>query len=157
MAAQPAAAQAGDGLPPVPEDETITNMANMNRYKLKPPFFNANYGTFEEWKYKFTAYMGLQDNDYRELLQAAERGTAELTEVQLRAAASTIEDGERHVRLSTDLRYILINTTTRAAATVCRQYPHNWLRDVPTTVHPLLHPIGDKIHRILDKIVETNI
>ena len=122
MAAQPAAAQAGDGLPPVPEDETITNMANMNRYKLKPPFFNGDYGTFEEWKYKFTAYMGLQDNGYTELLQAAERGTAELTELQLRAAASTIEDGERHVRLSTDLRYILINTTTGAAATVCRQY-----------------------------------
>ena len=64
MAAQPAAAQAGDGLPPVPEDETTANIANMNRYKLKPPFFNGDYGTFEEWKYKFTAYMGLQDNDY---------------------------------------------------------------------------------------------
>ena len=101
MAAQQAAAQAGDGLPPVPEDETTANIVNMNRYKLKPPFFNGDYGTFEEWKYKFTAYMGLQDNDYTELLQAAERGTAELTEVQLRAAASTIEDGERHVRLST--------------------------------------------------------
>ena len=63
-------------------------------------------------------------NDYTDLLQAAEQGTAELTEVQLRAAASTIEDGERHVRLSTDLRYILINTTTGAAATVCRQYQH---------------------------------
>ena len=122
MAAQQAAAQAGDGLPPVPEDETTTNIANMNRYKLKPPFFNGDYGTFEEWKYKFTAYMGLQDNDYTELQQAAERGTAELTEVQLRAAASTIKDGERHVRLSTNLRYILINTTTGAAATVCRQY-----------------------------------
>ena len=64
MAAPQAAAQTGDGLPPVPEDETTTNMANMNRYKLKPPFFNGDYGTFEEWKYKFTAYMGLQDNDY---------------------------------------------------------------------------------------------
>ena len=62
MAAQPAAApNGGDHLPPVPEDETVTNMANMNRYKLKPPFFNGDYGTFEEWKYKFTAYMGLQD------------------------------------------------------------------------------------------------
>ena len=75
-------------------------------------------------KHKFTAYMGLQDNDYTDLLQAAEQATAELTEIQLRAAASTIEDGERHDRLSTDLRYILINTTTGAAATVCRQYQH---------------------------------
>ena len=49
---------------------------------------------------------------------------AELTEAQLRGAATTIEDGERHVRLSTDLRYILINTTAGAAATVCRQHQH---------------------------------
>ena len=52
----------------------LANMANMNRYKLEPPFFNGDYGTFEEGKYKFTAYMGLQDNDYTDLLQAAERG-----------------------------------------------------------------------------------
>ena len=124
MAATTAAQAGGDHLPPVPEDETITDMANMNRYKLKPPFFNGDYGTFEEWKYKFTAHIGLQDNDYTDLLQAAEQATAELTELQLRTAASTTEDGERHVRLSTDLRYILINTTTEAAATVCRQYQH---------------------------------
>ena len=114
------AAPAGGALPPVPED----NLANMNRYKLKPPFYNGDYSTFEEWKCKFTAYMGLQDNDYTALLQAAEAANAELTEAQLRGAATTIEDGERHVRLSTDLRYILINTTTGAAATVCRQYQH---------------------------------
>ena len=83
MAAPKAAApNGGDHLPPVPEDETITNMATMNRYILKPPFFNGDYGTFEEWKYKFTAYMGLQDNDYTDLLQAAEQATAELTELQ---------------------------------------------------------------------------
>ena len=146
MAAQPAAApNGGDHLPPAPEDE----MANMNRYKLKQLFFNGDYGTFEEWKYKFTAYMGLQDNDYTDLLQAAEQATAELTEIQLRAAASTVEDGERHVRLSTDLRHILINATTGAAGTVCRQYQH--------TIGFEMYRHWDKIHRTLDKIVETNI
>ena len=50
-----AAAPAGGALPRVPEN----NLANMNRYKLKPPpFYNGDYSTFEEWKYKFTAYMG---------------------------------------------------------------------------------------------------
>ena len=49
MAAPAAAApNGGDHLPPVPEDETIANMANTSRYKLKPPFFNGDYGTFEE-------------------------------------------------------------------------------------------------------------
>ena len=53
-----------------------------------------NYSTFEEWKYKLTAYMGLQDNDYTALLQAAETANAELTEAQLRGTATTTEDGE---------------------------------------------------------------
>ena len=85
-----APAPAGGQLPPIPED----NLANMSRYKPKPPFYNGDYSTFEEWKYKFTAYMGLQDNDYTALLQAAETANAELTEAQLRGAATTIEDGE---------------------------------------------------------------
>ena len=120
MAENPAAPAGGGQLPPIPED----NLAHMNRYKLKPPFYNGDYSTFEEWKCEFTAYMGLQDNDYTALLQASENANAELTEAQLRGAATTIEDGERHVRLSTDLRYILINTTAGAAATVCRQHQH---------------------------------
>jgi hypothetical protein len=39
------------------------DLHNISRYKLKPPTYNGDYGTFEEWKYKFTAYMGLIDND----------------------------------------------------------------------------------------------
>ena len=67
------------------------------------------------------AYKTMTTQHYYKQQEAA---NAELTEAQLRGAATTIEDGERHVRLSTDLRYILINTTTGAAATVCRQYQH---------------------------------
>ena len=85
-----APALAGGQLPPIPED----NLADMSRYKLNPPFYNGDCSTFEEWKYKFTAYMGLQDNDYTALLQAAETAIAELTEAQLRGTATTIEDGE---------------------------------------------------------------
>jgi len=51
MAENPAAPAGGGQLPPIQED----NLANMNRYKLKPPFYNGDYSTFEEWKYKFTA------------------------------------------------------------------------------------------------------
>ena len=91
MAENPAAPAGGGQLPPIQED----NLANMNRYKLKPPFYNGDYSTFEEWKCKFTAYMGLQDNDYTALLQAAEAANAELTEAQLRGAATTIPDGQR--------------------------------------------------------------
>ena len=48
--------------------------------------------------------MGLQDDDYTDLLEAAETATAELTDAQLRAAATTIEHGERYVRMGVGLR-----------------------------------------------------
>ena len=48
---------------------TQDDLTSISRYKLKPPFYNGDYGTFEEWKYKFTAYMGLMDNEYTRLLQ----------------------------------------------------------------------------------------
>ena len=69
--------------------------------------------------------MGLMDNVYTRLLQASETATTELTDAQLRAAADTIEDGEKHVQLAADIRYILINITTNSAATVCRQFQHS--------------------------------
>ena len=104
---------------------TQEDLTSISRYKLKPPFYNGDYGTFEEWKYKFTAYMGLMDNVYARLLQASETATAELTDRQLRAAADTIEDGEKHAQMAADIRYILINITTNSAATVCRQFQHS--------------------------------
>ena len=104
---------------------TQDDLTSISRYKLKPPFYNGDYGTFEEWKYKFTAYMGLMDNEYTRLLQVSETATAELTDRQLRTAADTIEDGEKHVQMAADIRYILINITTNSAATVCRQFQHS--------------------------------
>ena len=34
-------------------------LGSTHRLKLKPPTYDGNYATFEEWKYKFSAYMGL--------------------------------------------------------------------------------------------------
>ena len=104
---------------------TQEDLTSISRYKLKPPFYNGDYGTFEEWKYKFAAYMGLMGNVFTRLLQASETATTELTDAQLRAAADTIEDGEKHVQLAADIRYILMNITTNSAATVCRHFQHS--------------------------------
>ena len=56
--------------------------------------------------------MGLIDNMFTRLLQASEMATTELRDAQLRGAANTIEDGEKHVQLAADLRYPLISITT---------------------------------------------
>ena len=96
--------------------------ASTHRLKLKPPTYDENYETFEEWNYKFSAYMGIQDNIFPQLLSRAERAPTVLTDAELLNAATTQEEGEKWVQLCNNLKYILINITSGAAATVCRQY-----------------------------------
>ena len=103
-------------------EEATEAIASTHRLKLKPPTYNGNYATFEEWKYKFNAYMGIQDNIYPDLLSRAERATTVLTDAVLTAAAGTPEEAERWIQLANNLKYILISTTSAAAATVCRQH-----------------------------------
>ena len=40
----------------------------------------------------------------------------------MRGAAQTLEEADRWVQLDTNLKYILVNVTTGAAATVCQQH-----------------------------------
>ena len=52
--------------------------------------------------------MGVVDNVYTRPLQASETAIAELTDAQLQAAADIVKDGEKHVEMAADIRYILI-------------------------------------------------
>ena len=98
------------------------SLINMHRYKMQPPTFTGEYGTFEEWKYKFQAYMGLMDNKLPQLLENSEVAISTIRDADLVAAAEDTDEANKWVQLSTDLRYILINICSGAAATVCRQY-----------------------------------
>ena len=104
------------------EGTTAQGLINMHRYKMQPPTFSGEYGTFEEWKYKFQAYMGLMDNQLPQLLENTENSTTVIKDSDLVSAATTTERANKWVQLSTDLRYILINICSGAAATICRQH-----------------------------------
>ena len=68
--------------------------------------------------------MGLMDPFYPNMLRRASTTTQRLTEADLRGAAQTLEEADRWVQLDNNLKYILVNVTTGAAATICRQYQH---------------------------------
>ena len=110
--------------PTAPLEDQTEALAATHRLKLKPPTYDGKYSTFEEWKYKFTAYMGLMDPFYPNILRRAATSTQRLTEADLRGAAQNMEEADRWVQLDNNLKYILVNVTTGAAATVCRQYQH---------------------------------
>ena len=92
---------------PQAEGTIAQGLINMHRYKMTPPTFTGEYGTFEEWKYKFQAYMGLMDNALPQLLENTENSTTIIKDADLVAAASSTEEANKWIQLSTDLRYIL--------------------------------------------------
>ena len=59
-------ANIGDGL------ETL---ATVHRLKLKPPMYTGDCTTFEEWKHKVKADMGLSDPVYQQLLTRADQNS----------------------------------------------------------------------------------
>ena len=103
--------------------------------------------------------MGLQDLFYPRMLDRAAKTQQHLTEADLRGAATTVEEGNRRTQLDQNLKYVLINITTRAAATVCRQHGLElaWLRSLPTIVRQVFNTCWNKKHRLSHGITETNV
>ena len=97
-------------------------LATVHKLKLKPPTYDGNYATFDEWKYKFTEFMGIQDPIYPTLMERAEQATTAIAASQLTAGANTTQEGEHWIQLAANLKYVLITITSAAAATVVRQH-----------------------------------
>ena len=96
-------------------------LEGIHKYKISPPRFNGEYSTFEEWKYKMTAYLGLQDPDYNRLLRQSEQSTGSVTNDQLENAAPSQQVAEQWIQLSNNLHYILVSTCDGPASTIGRQ------------------------------------
>ena len=96
-------------------------LEGIHKYKISPPRFNGEYNTFEEWKYKMIAYLGLQDPDYNRLLRQSEQSTGSVTNDQLEHAAPSQQVAEQWIQLSSNLHYILVSTCDGPASTICRQ------------------------------------
>ena len=67
--------------------------------------------------------MGVQHNFFSRFLPKAQSPTR-LTEAELRGAAASQQEIDEWLQLDHNLKYVLIITTTAAAATLCRQYQH---------------------------------
>ena len=91
------------------------------KYKIAPPRFTGEYNTFEEWKYKMTAYHGLQDPSYNRLLRQSEQSQLPATNGQLETAAPSQAVAKQWIQLSNNLHYTLASTCDGPASTIRRQ------------------------------------
>ena len=142
---------------PTAEAESTEALATVHKLKLRPPTYDGNYSTFEEWKYKFAAYMGIQDPTYPQLMERAERATSVLVEADLRTAAGTTQEavldttvnkpqvhpGNNHIRISSNS-----STTTS---------PRDRTWGIQTAMCQVLNTIGNKEHWLPNQTPEANI
>ena len=127
----------------------------MHRFKIKPPLFTGEYGSFEEWEYEFQAYMGLMDYQLPQLLENSENSTTIIRRADLVAAANRTEEANKWIRLSTDLRYILVNICSRSAATICWQHQtHNGFEIYRQLCNRFSIPVGTTSIGYLTKLLE---
>ena len=75
------------------ESEATDAIATVHKLKLKPPTYDGNYATFDEWKYKFTAYMGIQDPTYPTLMEKADNIS---TQWDLKGADNYVSGSQHH-------------------------------------------------------------
>ena len=135
------------------------NVTTMHRYKIPPPYYNGEYATYEEWRYKFLAYIGLQDPEFPELIQLAEDANQQITNALIDQAIADTDKATRWKRLAADLHYILVNICTGPAATVCRQNLLN--TNGLETWRPLRHrfsiPTGTRSVGYLTKLLKPTL
>ena len=91
------------------------SLASQHKHKLKPPYYDGDDSTSEDWDYKFKAYMGVQHN-FTQFPSRAAASTTRLTEAELRRATATTQEAKEWIHLDHNLKYMLIVTTTAAAA-----------------------------------------
>ncbi len=143
------------------DEDGVEKLASQHKMKLRPPTCDGDYATFEEWKYTFKAYIGVQDVLCPPFLDRAERAPTQLTADILRRAAATLEQAEGWIQQDNDLKYVLIITTQSAAATFCRQRQQELGREVYRQLHNRFStPVGTRsigyLTRLLTPTLDTN-
>ena len=133
-------------------------LAGVHKYKLKPPTYHGDYGTFEEWKYKFQAYIGLRNGEHERLMRQTERATARITDIDIEGAAGTQEEATLWKQLSQEMKYILTGVTTGGAAIVCRQHQHETGYEIYRQLNNRYSiPVGTRRMGYLTKLLEPTL
>ena len=132
-------------------------LRSLHRCKITPPTYNGDYTTFEEWKFKFAAYLGLMNPQFPTLLEQAATSATTVADADLENGASTTQEGQHWVTLARDLQFILINCCTGSAATVCRQHhTNNGLETWRQLNSRFSIPVGTRSIGYLTKLLNHN-
>ena len=94
----------------------------LHKYKLPPPYFSGDYSNYDEWRFKLQADLGLIDNEFGQILRAADVATNTVVDQHLiNEVLPHTARGNKLVNLARNLHHILISICQGPASTVVRQ------------------------------------
>ena len=137
----------------------VEQVASQHKIKVRPPTYDGSYTTFEEWKYKFKAYMGVQHEVYPRFLERAEQaGATQLTQQLIRDAAST---PGRSRRMGTTRQQSQVHTSHHhgsCSSNNLQTIPTRmWIRDLQANLQQVFNSIRNKKHWLPNQASQTNI
>ena len=140
-------------------DDESNSLGSNTQTQTQTPTYDGNYATYEEWKDKFTAHMGLQDPFFSRMFRLAEAAAQQVTEAQLRQAATTLEEAEAWGSNSIKASSMLWSTWQTGSSSHPLQATStwDWTRGTPTTQHEVCTAGRNKKHRIPHKALEASI
>lgn len=122
------------------DGSSLQSIIKMHGYKIQPPTFIGEYGTFKTWKHKLQAYMGLMETKLPRLMESSGTATTIIQGSDLIAGAAT-EEANKWIRRSTDLRY---RVSTKS------------LWDLQATLYQMLSSIENQKRLLSHQAAEAN-
>ena len=65
------------------EAQAASDVQRLHKYKLPPPYFNGDYSNYDAWRFKLQANLGLIDNEFDQILRAADVATSTVVDQHL--------------------------------------------------------------------------
>ena len=91
-----------------------------SEFKLPPPKnFSGKQEDWDDFSYRFKAYMVMRNHKFERFFNVAETATAELTSENFRGEGGVVD--EEGIKLSHELHYMLIHVCEGSAASLIRQ------------------------------------
>ena len=137
------------------QQKHLKSLASTHRLRLKPPTYDGKYATFAEWKYKFKAYMGMQDNIYPELLSKGETAMTVPANTELTAAAGRTWGSKALDRTGQQRQVHPYQHSNSCSSHGVQTTPNsNEHRSVKTALPTLCNPPGNKNIGYLTKLLK---
>ena len=137
------------------QQEQPHQLEGVHKCKVAPPRFTGECSTFEEWKYKMTAYHGLQDPSYNRLRDSQSNRNCQLETANLRQQRCAFTSSSRAMDTTEQQLTLHLGEHMRWTSNLQTKRARQQLRDMAATTPQILHTTWRTKHWVPSKATQT--